>query len=175
MFAIYKLLKGFIRALVSAAAPWQIASAAALGTLLGFMPLWLSGGPNPLALAILAFAIVLNCHLGSVFVFWGAMKLLSFAVGPLALALGNALDGLAQGAAGNGLLHASGWSHTGWLGLAVIGMVLAPLVAMAMARLTILFRTHLRDRLLENRRLALAGKVGGNAFLIRCACWFFDL
>jgi len=174
MYLLFKLLKGFFKALISAAEPWQIATAAALGTLLGFMPLWL-GGPNPLALAVLLLAIIINCHLGTVFVLMGVMKLLSFAVGPLALALGNALDGLAQTSAGIGLLHASGWSHTGWLGLAIIGLVLAPLTAFAMARVTVLFRTKLRDRLMENRRLAMAGKVGGNPVLVRFACWFFDL
>lgn len=174
MFMLYKLLKGFLTALISAAAPWQIALGAAFGTLLGFMPLWL-GGPNPIALAVLLLAIVINCHLGTVFVLMGVCKLLSFALGPIALAIGNACDGLAQAAAGIGLLHASGWSHTGWLGLALIGLVLAPLAAVAMARVTVLFRTRLRDRLLENRRLALAGKVGGNSMLVRFACWFFDL
>lgn len=174
MYLLFKLLRGFVRALISAAEPWQIALAAALGTLLGFMPLWL-GGPNPLALLVLLLAIVLNCHLGTVFVFWGVMKLLALAVGPLALVLGNALDGVAQAASGSGLLHASGWSHTGWLGLALIGLVLAPVAAFAMARVTVLFRVKLRDRLLENKRLALAGKVGGNPVLVRFACWFFGL
>lgn len=174
MYLVFKLLRGFVRALISAAEPWQIALAAALGTLLGFMPLWL-GGPNPLALGVLLLAIVLNCHLGTVFVFWGVMKLVALAVGPLALALGNALDGVAQAAAGSGLLHGSGWSHTGWLGLALLGLALAPLAAFAMARVTVLFRAKLRDRLLENQRLALAGKVGGNPLLVRFACWFFDL
>lgn len=174
MFTLYKLLKGFLTALISAAAPWQIATGAALGTLLGFMPLWLDG-PSPLALAVLLTAIVINCHLGTVLVFMGAMKLLSLALGPIALALGNASDGLAQTAAGIGLLHASGWSHTGWLGLALLGLALAPLAAFAMARITVLFRTRLRDRLLEDRRLALVGTVGGKAWLVRLACWFFDL
>jgi uncharacterized protein (TIGR03546 family) len=174
MYLVFKLLRGFVRALISAAEPWQIALAAALGTLLGFMPLWL-GGPNQLALTVLLLAIVLNCHLGTVFVFWGVMKLLALAVGPLALVLGNALDGLAQAASGIGLLHGSGWSHTGWLGLALVGLALAPVAAFAMARVTVLFRVKLRDRLLENKRLALAGKVGGNPVLVRFALWFFDL
>lgn len=174
MYLVFKLLRGFVRALISAAEPWQIALAAALGTLLGFMPLWL-GGPNQLALIVLLLAIVLNCHLGTVFVFWGVMKLLALAVGPLALVLGNALDGVAQAAAGIGLLHGSGWSHTGWLGLALVGLALAPVAAVAMARVTVLFRVRLRDRLLENKRLALAGKVGGNPVLVRIACWFFGV
>ena len=174
MYLVFKLFRGFVRALISAAEPWQIALAAALGTLLGFMPIWL-GGPNPLALTVLLLAIVLNCHLGTVFVFWGVMKLLALAVGPLALVLGNALDGVAQAASGIGLLHGSGWSHTGWLGLALIGLALVPVAALAMARVTVLFRVKLRDRLLENKRLALAGKVGGNPLLVRFALWFFDL
>ncbi len=174
MFLLYKMLKGFLRSLISAAEPWQVGCAAALGTLLGFMPIWI-GGPNPIALAVLGLAIVINCHLGTVFLCLGVMKLLALAVGPAALALGNALDGIAQIAAGMPLLHASGWSHTGWLGLALIGLALAPLTAIAMARVTVLFRTRLRDRLLENKRLTLAGKVGGNATLVRFACWFFDL
>lgn len=175
MYLVYKLLKGFLKALISAAAPWQLALGAALGTLLGFMPLWLPGGPSPLALAVLALALVLNCHLGTVFVLWGAMKLLAIALGPLALALGNACDGLARLASGIGPLHGSGWSHTGWLGLALLGIALAPVTALALARIAVLFRTRLRDRLLESRKLALAGKVGGNGILVRCACWFFDL
>jgi len=175
MYLLFKLVRGFLQALISAAAPWQIAAGAALGTLLGFMPLWLPGGPSPLALAVLLVAIVLNCHLGTVFVLWGAARLLALALGPAALGLGNACDGLAAAAAGSGLLHASGWSHTGWLGLALLGLVLAPIAAYAMARVTVLFRVKLRDRLLESRHLALAGKVGGNPLLVRLACWFFDL
>lgn len=174
MYLVYKLLNGFLRALISAAAPWQLATAAFFGCLLGAMPLWLHG-PNPLALAILGLALVVNCHLGTVFVCWGAMKLLALAIAPLALALGGALDGVAQLAAGIPLLHASGWSHTGWLGLAVCGLIVAPLAALALARLTVLFRTRLRDRLLADRRLALAGTVGGNSLLVRFALWFFDL
>ena len=174
MWMIYKLIKGFVRALISAAAPWQIGVAAALGVLLGCLPLWL-GGPNPLALAVLVLAIVLNCHLGTLFVFWGVMKLLSFAIAPLALALGNALDGLAQTAAGMPLLHASHWSHTGWLGLALIGIIVAPLAGFAMARGTVAFRTKLQARMLANRKLAVAGKVGGNGLLVRFGLWFFDL
>jgi uncharacterized protein (TIGR03546 family) len=174
VFAIYKLLKGFLRALISASAPWQIALGAALGTLLGCMPLWIDG-PNPLALLVLLLAIIVNVHLGTVFVLWGVFALLSLALTPAALALGNAVDGLAQTAAGLPLLHASGWSHTGWLGLALIGLLLAPGIAWAMARVTVLFRTRLRDRLLANRKLALAGKAAGNGLLVRSLCWFFDL
>lgn len=174
MYLVFKLIRGFFKALVSAAEPWQIALAAAFGTLLGFMPIWLNG-PNPLALTVLLLAIVLNCHLGTVFLMMGVMKLLSLALGPVALVLGNSLDGLAQTASGIGLLHASGWSHTGWLGLAILGLALAPVTAGIMARVTVLFRTRLRDRLLESKRLALAGKVGGNPVLVRCALWFFDL
>lgn len=173
MWIVYKLVKGFLRALVSAAAPWQLGLGAALGVLLGCMPLWL-GGPNPLALAVLLLALVVNCHLGSVFLLWGAAKLLALAAAPLALLIGNAFDGVAQAAAGIPLLHASGWSHTGWLGLALLGILVAPEIGFLMALLATRLRARLQ-RLAEDRRLALAGKVGGNSLLMRFTFWFLDL
>lgn len=174
MFMIYKLVRGLVRALVSAAAPWQIGLGAGFGVLLGFLPLWV-GGPNPLALAVLALALLINCHLGSVFLFWGMAKLLALAAAPAALALGNALDALAQAAAGIPLLHSAGWSHTGWLGMAILGLALAPSAGVGLAYATVAFRARLQARIEANRQLALAGKVVGNSLLMRGLCWFLGL
>ncbi|MBA3686263.1 MAG: hypothetical protein H0W72_13635 [Planctomycetes bacterium] len=175
MYTLIKLLKSFFKIFNSAAAPWQVFFGTLFGVLLGFLPVMTSSGPALLGCVILLLAFFVNCHLGSVLMFFGISKLLSLVLTSPAVALGNACDSLAQTCAGIPFLHASRWSHTGWLGLTLIGLALAPILAIAMARVTVIFRTRIRDRLLERKRLVTAGKVGGNLILVRLTCWFFDL
>jgi len=72
-------------------------------------------------------------------------------------------------------LHASLWSHTGYLGMSLIGLAAAPVIAALMAWTAHLFRSKLRDRLLQKKALVRSGKVAGNGILVRTTCWFFDL
>lgn len=176
MYFLVKVLKKFLTIFNSAALPWQIFLGVLLGTLLGFLPVFpLSHGPAPLGCAILLLALVINCHLSALLLFFGLAKLLSFALAGPAVMIGDNLDGLARASADIPFLHASLWSHTGWLGSTILGFCIAPLFAIAMWRLTVLFRVKLRARLLARKQLVKAGKVGGNLFLVRLACWFFDL
>jgi uncharacterized protein (TIGR03546 family) len=176
MYFLIKMVKKFFKIFNSSAAPWQVAIGVLLGLLIGFLPLFpLAHGPAPLAWALLLLALIINCHLTSVFVFWALGKVLALVLAGPATALGNHFGGLAQACADVPLLHASLLSHTGYLGLALIGAVLAPIAAIAMAVLTRWFRVHLRDRLLARRQLVTAGKVGGNPVLVRLVCWVFDL
>jgi uncharacterized protein (TIGR03546 family) len=176
MFFFIKLLKKFLKIFNSAAAPWQIALAVFLGTLVGFLPLFPKGyGPAPLGWILVLVAILVNCHLASFLMFLGLGKLISMALLGPAIAIGNQFDGLAQTSAGIPFLHASMWSHTGWLGLTIVGLVLAPILAIVMAWSAHQFRTKLRDRLMNKKKLVTAGKIGGNMILLRITCWFFDI
>ena len=176
MYFALKLIRGFFRALVSAAEPWQIALGALFGTLLGFLPLFpLPDGPSPLGLLLILLAVVINCHLGTVLLFLGLTKVLALVLAPLAVALGNACSGIAAWAATIPFLHTSQLSHTGWLGSTIIGLILAPICAVVMVQVTLRFRRTLRDRLLAQQKLVLAGSVVGNPLGFRVMCWFFGL
>ncbi len=176
MFFALKVIKKFFKIFNSAAAPWQVFLGVLLGVLVGFLPLWPKGhGPAPLGWILVLLAIVLNCHLAAFFIYMAIGKLLSLACIPLAIPLGNAFDGLAQFSSDVPFLHASLWSHTGWLGLTLIGFIVAPILALLMAWATWTFRVKLRDRLLARKKLVAVGKIGGNTILIRTVCWFFDL
>jgi hypothetical protein len=176
MLFLIKTLKSFLKIFNSLAAPWQVFLGTLLGALLGFLPFAPSDyDPSPLALCLLFLAIVINCHLGSCILFFGLSWLLAKALTVPAVIIGNSLDGLARASADISFLHMSLWSHTGYLGLTVLGIVIAPIFAFGMWRFTIYFRTKLRDRLLANRKLVTAGKVGGNTTLLKIVCWFFDL
>lgn len=176
MYFFIKVLKKFFKIFNSAAAPWQVALGVFLGLVLGFLPLFPQGyGPAPLAWGVLLLALILNCHLTAFLIFWGIGKLLALTLAGPATALGNSFENLAKASADIPLLHSSLLSHTGYLGLALIGLVAAPVAAIVMAVLTRWFRVHLRDKLLAKRRLVTAGKVGGNLILVRIVCWFFDL
>jgi hypothetical protein len=171
-----KLLKKFLKIFNSLAAPWQVFLGTFFGTLLGFLPVCPAKfGPSPLALVLILLTIVINCHLGSAMLFFGLGWLISKALAGPAVLIGGQLDGLARWASTSPFFHLSLWSHTGWLGLTVIGACSALLFAVLMWRFTIVFRTKLRDRLLANKKLVGAGKIGGNTLLVRVACWFFDL
>ncbi len=175
MFAIYKLLRGLIRAIFSTAAPWQVAIAAFLGVMLGLLPLRVDHMLSPLWLAIFGLALVINCHFGSVLVFMLAGKLLSLVLKGPAVALGEALDGFTRSCADITVLRLSGWSNTGRLGLTLFGLILAPIAAVVMYRVTIWVRTKLKERLLANQRLLKAGKLANKAWMVRAVCWFFGL
>jgi len=176
MYFLIKILRKFVGIFNSAAAPWQVFLGTLIGVLLGFLPIFpASQGPALLGLGLLVLGLVLNCHLTALLLFFGLGKLLSLGLAGPATALGNACAGLAQTSADIALLRASLWSHTGYLGLTLIGLVLAPLIALAMAWATVQFRTRLRDRLLARRNLVVAGKVGSNPLLVRIACWFFGI
>lgn len=176
MLTLLKLIRGLLKAITSAAAPWQVALGAFFGILLGFLPIFpLSMGPSLLGLTLLLLAIVINCHFGSVLLFMGLGKLLGLALVDPAVALGGRLDGLAQASAGIPFLYHSHWSHTGYLGLTVIGLIAAPIVAIVMAWFTVWFRTKVQAKLAEQRKLMLAGKVAGNGLVFKSACWFLGL
>lgn len=176
MLILLKMLRGILKAITSSAAPWQVGLGAAFGVLLGFLPIMPSAyGPSPLGFAILLVAIFVNCHFGSVLLFLGLGKLLSLALAAPALALGSACDGIAQWAAGVPLLYASLWSHTGYLGLTILGFICAPLVGVGMVWFTLWFRRKVAERLAANKKLMLAGKVGGNALVFRALVWFLGM
>jgi uncharacterized protein (TIGR03546 family) len=176
MYFIVKLLKKFFKIFNSAAAPWQIALGAFFGLLIGFLPLFpLSHGPAPLGWVVLLAALIINCHLTAVIAFWALGKVLALSLAGPATLLGNHCENLARACADNPFLHASLMSHTGYLGLALIAAILAPVFAILMGLCAHWFRVHLRERLLARKQLVTVGKVGGNLILVRIACWFFDL
>jgi uncharacterized protein (TIGR03546 family) len=173
---IAKILKGVLKAIASNAARWQIALGAAFGILLGLLPLFPGmHGPSPLGWLLVAIVIVINCHFGSVlaWMFFG-IGLAKLLPGP-ATALGQACDGLARWAADVPFLYHSQWSDQRWLGLTLIGFILAPLVAALMWWFTGWFRAKLLRQLAERRALVLAGKAVGNPIGFKIACWFFGL
>lgn len=178
MYTIYKLIRKFIKALVSENAPWQVGLGVFFGCLLGFLPLFNLGHPFvfawPAALVLVA-ALVINVHLGSVFLFLGLATLIHLACYPLAEGIGSGLDGIAQMAAGVPLLHAAGLSHSGWLGMTVIGVVLALVASIGMWRFTIYFRAQLLPRIIEHQRLVKMGKVANKTLLMRGLCWFLGV
>lgn len=176
MLTIAKLIRNLLKAITSAAAPWQIALGAWFGIMLGFLPIFpVSMGPSLLGLTLLLLAIVINCHFGSVLLFMGLGKLLSLALINPAVALGGSLDGLAQASAGIPFLYHSHWSHTGYLGLTMIGLGAAPIVAAFMAWFTVWFRAKVQAKLAEKRKLTLTGKVVGNGIVFKSLCWFLGL
>lgn len=176
MILLLKMIRGILKAITSAAAPWQVGLGAFLGVLLGFLPIMPSTyGPSPLGFGILVLAIFVNCHFGSVLLFLGLGKLLTLVLAGPALAIGTACDGLAQWAAHVPFLHASMWSHTGWLGLTILGLVCAPLVGLGMVWFTVWFRHQVATRLAERKRLMAAGKITGNFFVFRTLVWFLGM
>lgn len=176
MLLLLNFLRGFLKALTSQAAPWQVAIGAFLGTLLGFLPLMPSSyGPSPLGFGLLVLAIFINCHFGSVLLFLALGKGLSFLLAPLALSLGQTCEGLARWSADVPFLHASLWSHTGFLGLTILGFIAAPLIAIGMAWFTNWFRCMVATKLAERKKLMKTGKLAGNFFVFRTLVWFLGL
>ncbi|MBA3937347.1 MAG: hypothetical protein H0X38_07785 [Planctomycetes bacterium] len=175
MIILLKMLRGMLKAITSSAAPWQVACGALFGVLLGFLPIFPSAGPALLGLTILFLAIVINCHLGSVLLFFGLGKVLSLMLVNPAVALGNSCSGIAEASADIPFLHHSHWSHTGYLGLTMIGLIAAPLIAVFMAWFTVWLRTKVQEKLAARRKLMAAGKVVGNAMVFKAVCWFLSL
>ena len=175
MLTLLKLIRGLLKGLASAAAPWQLALGAWFGVMLGFLPIFPSAGPSLLGFTLLFLAIVVNCHLASVLLFLGVFKLLALVLKPVGLAIGTGMAGFAQTCADIPFLHASHWSHTGWLGMTVLGIVIAPIVALGMYLFTRWFRTKVQPKLVEKRKLMLAGKVAGSGIGFKLICWFMGL
>jgi uncharacterized protein (TIGR03546 family) len=176
MYTLYRLLRDMIRAIGSQAEPWQIGVGAFFGTLLGFLPICpLAYGPSPLGLSLLLAALIVNCHLGSVFLFMGVCKLLAASLGGVEADLGAHFAGLARASADIPFLHLSLWSHTGYLGKTLLGFACAPIFGVSMMLVTKWFRTKLMSKLLEQKHLMTAGKVANKPWAFRLACWFFGV
>jgi hypothetical protein len=176
MVFLLKFIRGILKAITSSAAPWQVGVGAGLGILLGFLPIMPSAyGPAPLGLGLLVLAIFINCHFGSVLMFLAVGKVLSLLLSGVALSLGQACDGLARWAADVPILYASLWSHTGYLGLTILGFICAPVVGIAMAWFTVWFRAKVVAKLAERKRLMTTGKVAGNFVVFRILVWFLGM
>jgi hypothetical protein len=176
MLLLAKLIKKFLKILNADVAPWQVFLGATFGILLGLLPFWpLVEGPSPLAMVVLLLALVINCHLGSVLVFWGIGGLLYLVLRAPADALAPSFEPLAATCADIGFLHASLWSHSGWLSLSLLGLILAPIIGALMAWSAHTFQTKYRGKLLERKKLVKAGKVAGNGIILRTTCWFFGI
>lgn len=176
MYFAIKLLRKFFKIFTASVAPWQVALGAALGIAVGFLPVFPSAqGPALLGIALIVLALLIDCHLSAFFLFLLIGKLLALALSGPAVAIGNAFDGLAQASATIPFLHGSLWSHTGWLGLSLIGLAAAPVVFLAMFLFTRWFHVKVRDKLLARRRLVSAGSIGSNPMLLRIVMWFFDI
>ena len=176
MYLAYKIARSTIKNLVSESAPWQIAVGTAIGTLLGFMPMWpVTQGPNPLWFALLATAFLVNCHFGSVLLFLGIGKLLAKILAGPAVVIGGSLDGVARTCADIPLLYWSLLSHTGYLGLTLLGLGFAIPFTIVMAWLAHWFQTTVKARLLAQQQLVKAGKLANHPTLVRIGCWFMGI
>lgn len=175
MLTLLKLIRGLLKGLASAAAPWQLALGTWFGVMLGFLPIFPADGPSPLAFVLLFLALVINCHLASMFLFMGVTKLLAFALMGVGLSIGTGMTGFAQTCADIPFLHASHWSHTGWLGMTMLGIICAPIVALGMYFFARWFRTKVQPKLVEKKKLMLAGKVAGSGIGFKLICWFMGL
>ena len=176
MYVTYKLTRSAIKSLVSDAAPWQIAVGTACGTLLGFLPMWpVTQGPSPLWFLVLAVAFLISCHLGSLLLFFAIGKLLAkFLLGP-AIVIGIGLQDVAKSVADVPFLYWSLLSHTGYLGLTLLGVGFAAAFAVVFTWVTVFFRTKIKARIAENAKLMKAGKLADRPVLFRIACWFLGL
>lgn len=175
MLTLLKVFRNLLKAISSSTAPWQIALGAWFGVMLGFLPIFPSAGPSPLGMLLLVMALLVNCHLASFLLFLGVGKLVSLALTNVAVAIGDHMTAFAQACADIGFLHSSHWSHTGWLGMTILGIVSAPLVAIAMYIFTLWFRTKVQPKLEAKRKLMLAGRVAGNGMMFKLICWFMGL
>lgn len=176
MFTLYKLLRSLLRSLASDAAPWQMAVGAFLGVLLGLLPIWPAAhGPSPLGLCLVLALCVVNCHIATALLFLGIGKLVAGLLAGPAATIGGMFDGLARSSAEIPFLHLSLWSHTGWLGLTLVGLVLAPLAALGMWLLATWFRRAVVPRLQERKRLLAAGQKLDKPWLVNLGCWFLGV
>ncbi len=175
MLTLLKFLRSLLKAIASSTAPWQLALGAWFGVMLGLLPIFPPAGPSPLGFTLLFLGLVINCHLASLLLFFGLGKLIALALPVPAAAIGESLSGFAQTCADIPFLHLSHWSHTGWLGMTVIGLIAAPIIAIAMYVFTVWFRTKVQPKLMERRKLMVAGKVASNGIIFKVGCWFMGL
>lgn len=176
MYLTYKITRGTIKSLVSESAPWQIATGTLLGALLGFLPMWpVTQGPNPLWFLLLLPVFLINCHLGSALLFFAIGKLLAKLLAGPAVVIGMGLEGVAKASADTPFLYWCLLSHTGYLGLTVLGAGFAVLAAVGMGLLARWFQNTVRPRLLANAKLAKAGKLADRPVLVRIGCWFMGI
>lgn len=176
MLTFIKFFRNLLKAITSSTAPWQMALGAWFGVMLGFLPIFpLTVGPSALGITLLLLAIIINCHFASVMLFMGLGKLLGLALINPAVAIGGSLSGLAAASSEIPFLYYSHWSHTGYLGMTILGLIAAPIIAIAMAVFTVWFRTKVQPKLIERRKLILAGKIGTNPLGLRLACWFMGI
>ena len=96
MITLLKLIRGLLKGVASATAPWQLALGVWFGVLLGFLPIFPAAGPSPLGFLLLFLAVVLNCHLASVLLFMGLTKLLALGLKGVGLTIGDSLSSFAQ-------------------------------------------------------------------------------
>ncbi len=176
MYLTYKLTRGTLKSLLSSAEPWQIMVGTVLGTLLGFMPLWpLAHGPSPLWLLLFALALIINCHFGSVLLFFAIGKMFAKLLAGPAVLIGQSLEGFAKTAADVPLLYWSLLSHTGYLGLTCLGVTFGVLFAVLMGWAVRWIRAVVKAKFAANAQLVKAGKLADRPVLFRIACWFLGL
>ena len=176
MYIAYKLTRGTLKSLLSSAEPWQIMVGTVLGTMLGFMPLWpVTQGPSPLWLMLFALAFVINCHFGSVLLFFAIGKMLAKVLAGPAVLIGQTLEGVAKTAADTPFLYWSLLSHSGYLGLTCLGLAFGVLFAVLMGWFVRWFRAFVKNKIDTNARLLKAGKLADRPLLFRIACWFLGL
>lgn len=176
MYLTYKLTRGTIKSILSNAEPWQIVAGTMIGTLLGFLPMWpVTQGPSPLWFAVFALAFIINCHFGSVLLFFAVGKLLAKILAGPAVLVGQSLEGLAKTAADTPLMFLSLLSHTGYLGLTCFGFAFGILFAVVMGWFVRWFRAFVKAKIESNTRLQKAGKLADRPVLFRIACWFLGL
>ena len=176
MFAIIAFFKDLLKIFNGAAAPWQIWTAAFLGMWIGFLPLWPSlWEPALLGLILLTIALIINCHLASFLLFWGFGSTLALVLRPVAVSFGNTLSGLAESLAQSSFFYASHLSHTGYLGSAIIGLILALMGATAFVWISIFFRTKLKEKLMARTKMVKGAKFVSKSWTLRILCWWFNI
>jgi len=89
--------------------------------------------------------------------------------------IGMGMEGFARTAADTPFLYWCLLSHTGYLGLTVLGTGFAVLAAAGMGVLARWVQNTVRPRLLANAKLAKAGKLVDRPILVRIGCWFMGL
>ena len=176
MFAIIALIKDFLKIFNGSAAPWQIWLATFLGVWLGFLPLWPSlWEPALFGLIIFALALIINCHLASFLLFWGFASTLALVLRPVSVSIGNSLVGLADSLAHFSFFYNSHLSHTGYLGSALLGLILALATATAFVWLSVTFRNRIREKLLARTKMVKGAKIVSRSWTLRIVCWWLNI
>lgn len=176
MFALVKLIRSFVKIITAQNAAWQVFLGVFIGIFVGMLPWFtMSSGINPLPVGLLLLALFINCHLGSMLLFWGIGALLAWALDPVSRSLAGSLDGLAQSMADIPLAYMCMLSQTQVLGLTILALPLALISAILMTWASRAFDRHLRERLAERKKLKAAGKIASNSIVLRVTCWFFGI